>query len=418
MRICIFEDQKVYDFEPLIYCRPVYDLICGTYTLKQKIIRAFEQVDYSLACRKYLQKITERNNPGIPVNTFHDDDYLFINGRLLADISITNQINYSDNQLKIYASDDHVAAAFIPKAMLNKVISSGSDYPDFSFIRDSEKVNISVTLVNYLWDLINNNGNEIINDYKLRVTSHNQFNYLNEVPGNLHLINDDNIFIEENVVIKPGVVIDASDGPVYIEKNSIIYPNAVIEGPFFLGESGVIKSGAAIYANTSVGKVCKIGGEIEKTVFMPYSNKQHSGFLGHSYIGSWVNLGADTNNSDLKNNYSKIKINLNGREINTGQQFLGVMIGDHTKTAINTMFNTGTVVGFSSNVFGAGFPEKYIPSFSWGGSAERSIYNINKSIETARIVCSRRNVNFNETDELLFNEIFKLTRVERDKKGF
>lgn len=418
MRICIFEDHKVPDFEPLILSRPVYDLICGSFTLKQKIVKALNLKEYSLSCRKYLQKITERSNGGIPVNTFQNDDYLFINGRILATDKTFEQIKYSNNQIKAFISDDQIIAAYIPKSSLSKAINSNSDFPDFSFIKDSEKESVQVTVVNYVWDLINQNGKEIVNDYNLRITSHNNFNYLNEVSGNAHLIKDDNIFIEENVIIKPGVVIDASNGPVYIEKNSIIFPNAVIEGPFFLGESGAVKSGATIYANTSVGKVCKIGGEIEQSVFMPYSNKQHSGFLGHSYIGSWVNIGADTNNSDLKNNYSKIKMSVNSKEINTGLQFLGVIIGDHSKTGINTMFNTGTTVGFSSNIFGADYPEKYIPSFSWGGSANTAAYNITKSIETARIVCSRRNIDFTETDEILFNDIYKLTRIDRDKKGY
>ncbi|MFO7525084.1 MAG: hypothetical protein R6W68_06485, partial [Ignavibacteriaceae bacterium] len=297
------------------------------------------------------------------------------------------------------------------------LINLQNDLFDLSFFKDYEKNEVKVQMVNYIWDIININGEEIKKDFELRISSHNGLNYLNEVSDTVHLINDDHIFIEENVTIKPGVVLDASGGPIYIEKNSKIFPNAVIEGPFFLGESSVVKTGAALYSNTSIGKVCKIGGEIEQSIFMPYSNKQHSGFLGHSYLGSWVNLGADTNNSELKNNYSKIKINLSSKEVDTGLQFLGLMIGDHSKSAINTMFNTGTVVGFSSNVFGAGFPDKYIPSFAWGGSENLITYELNKSIQTAKIVSSRRNIDFTNDDELLFNEIFNLTVSDREKKG-
>jgi len=150
---------------------------------------------------------------------------------------------------------------------------------------------------------------------------------------------------------------------------------------------------------------------------MPYSNKQHAGFIGHSYLGSWVNIGADTNCSDLKNNYSTIKVNLNGKIIDTGSRFLGVLIGDHTKTAINTMFNTGTIVGFSSNIFGSGFPPKYISSFSWGGSENISTYKIKKSIETARIVMERRNLDLLPEEERLFEEIYNFTSVERKEKS-
>ncbi|MDP2365630.1 MAG: transferase, partial [Ignavibacteria bacterium] len=197
-----------------------------------------------------------------------------------------------------------------------------------------------------------------------------------------------------------------------------LYPNAVIEGPCFIGESSKIKSGAAIYENVSIGKVCKVGGEVEQSIFMDYSNKQHAGFIGHSYIGSWVNLGADTNNSDLKNNYSKIKVKLSSKEVDTGSQFIGLMIGDHSKSAINTMFNTGTVVGFSCNIFAAGFPEKYIPSFTWGGDDLSTVYDIKKAIETAIVVTSRRKIDFEKKDELMFNTIFGLTKTDREKRGY
>ena len=234
----------------------------------------------------------------------------------------------------------------------------------------------------------------------------------------VNFVNKKNIFIGKDVDIKPGVVLDASTGPIYIEKNVTIFPNAVIQGPFYIGESSKIKSCATIYPNVSIGKVCKVGGEVEDTIIHPFSNKQHSGFLGHSYLGSWINLGADTNNSDLQNNYGSIKVQVNGRHIDSGKQFVGLMMGDHSKTAINTMFNTGTVVGFSSNVFGAGFPPKYIPSFGWGGSDSMKEYKLVKAIETAKAVFARRDKNFEKDDEEMFETIFNLTKEERSKRGY
>ena len=225
-------------------------------------------------------------------------------------------------------------------------------------------------------------------------------------------------FIGKNVEIKPGVVLDASTGPIFIEKNVTIFPNAVIQGPFYIGQSSKIKSSATIYPNVSIGNVCKVGGEVEDTIIHSYTNKQHSGFLGHSYLGSWINLGADTNNSDLQNNYGSIKVQINGRHIDSGKQFVGLMMGDHSKTAINTMFNTGTVVGFSSNVFGAGFPPKYIPSFGWGGSESMKEYKLVKALETAKAVFVRRNRNFSAEDENLFEYIFNLTKEDRSKRGY
>ena len=210
----------------------------------------------------------------------------------------------------------------------------------------------------------------------------------------VHIIKKENVFVGKNVTIKPGVVLDATGGPIIIADNAFIYPNAVIEGPVYIGESSKIKSGATIYENVTIGNVCKVGGEVEESIFMDYSNKQHAGFIGHAYVGSWVNLGADTNNSDLKNNYSKIRIKLSNKEIDSGSQFLGLMIGDHSKSSINTMFNTGTVVGFSSNIFGIGFPEKYVPSFTWGGDKSSTVYDLNKAMETAKIVMNRRKIDF------------------------
>jgi len=164
--------------------------------------------------------------------------------------------------------------------------------------------------------------------------------------------------------------------------------------------------------------VCKIAGEVEDMIMLPYSNKQHAGFIGHSYLGSWVNLGADTNCSDLKNNYKTVRAMVNGLEVDSDSQFLGLIMGDHSKTAINTMFNTGTVAGFSCNIFGAGFPPKEIPSFSWGGGDEMNVYLVENSIETARSVFKRRDKTFSESDEQLFRDIFEKSKNERSKKGY
>jgi UDP-N-acetylglucosamine diphosphorylase/glucosamine-1-phosphate N-acetyltransferase len=240
---------------------------------------------------------------------------------------------------------------------------------------------------------------------------------LGKVYEGAHLINKENIFIDEGASIKPGVVLDAEGGPIYIGKNAKIFPNAVIEGPAFIGNKTAIKIGAKIYENTSIGEVCKVGGEVEGCIIHSYSNKQHDGFLGHSYLAMWVNLGADTNNSDLKNNYGNVKVTINGEQINSGSMFVGLTMGDHSKAGINTMFNTGTVVGISSNVFGSGFPQKYIPSFSWGGTDSTIIYDIEKAIEVARRVMSRRNINLYDTEEKVIREVFNLTIDERKKFG-
>ncbi|MBI2428770.1 MAG: transferase, partial [Ignavibacteriales bacterium] len=227
-----------------------------------------------------------------------------------------------------------------------------------------------------------------------------------------------NIFIDAGTVIKPGVVIDAEEGPVYIGKNVTIMPFSTIVGPAYIGDHSVVKVGAKIYHDTSIGPVCKVGGEIEASILHSYSNKQHDGFLGHSYLGAWVNCGAGTVTSDLKNNYGSVKVYVNGEPVDSGMQFVGVTIGDHSKTAINSTFNTGTVVGVSSNIFGTGFPPKYVPSFSWGAAGETfTTYNADKAINVARKVMIRRTIALTDSEEILFRTIFDLTSNERRKRG-
>jgi UDP-N-acetylglucosamine diphosphorylase/glucosamine-1-phosphate N-acetyltransferase len=417
MQLCIFEDIYYSDFEPLVFNRPVYDLLCGTFTLKEKIVRHMGFEKYSLHCREYLLPVMKRDNIGVEVNNFPNDDCLFINGRVIADLKLALLKDISDKKKKVFICNNQLAAVFVPRSEIQSIKHLETGLFDLSLFTDFEKENINLQLVSYVWDLININSDEINKDFQLRLSSHSKLNFLTEVSGNVCLSNEDQIFIEENVTIKPGVVLDASEGPVYIEKNVVINANSVIHGPVFIGESSIIKSLTNISTGVTLGKVCKAGGEIEQSVFMPYTNKQHNGFLGNSYLGSWVNIGAGSNTSSLKNNYGKIKVNLSDKEINTDLRFLGLMMGDHSKSAINTMFNTGTVVGFSANIFGEGFPPKFIPSFFWGGSGNYQVYNVIKSIETAKAMTSRRMVEFTQDDENLFIKIFNLTGNKFDKEG-
>ncbi len=407
MHICIFEDKLVDNFYPLTLSHPVYDLLCGIKILREKILRYFPNNEYSLFCREYLKETVKQNNPGIKVNELADDNYLFINGRALID-EVFQETLGKDSAERIFIKDDILIAAKISAKRIGKIKSEISELIDVSSFDGVTAEKVDVDTVDYIWDLIRINGSQIKEDFKL----------INS-PGiseearlfrAAHLINKDDVIIEAGTVIKPGVVIDASNGPIYIGKNVEIFPNSVIEGPVYIGDNTKIKSCAIISENVSIGKVCKIGGEVEDSIIMSYSNKQHAGFLGHSYLGNWVNLGADTNCSDLKNNYGTIKVKLRDKQIDTGLQFLGLIMGDHSKSAINSMFNTGTIAGFSCNIFGAGFPDKFIPSFSWGGKDNIEIYDVNKSIDTAKKVMQRRKINMSDKDEIMFNTIFKNTQ--------
>ncbi|OPX32048.1 hypothetical protein B1H10_08075 [candidate division KSB1 bacterium 4484_188] len=216
------------------------------------------------------------------------------------------------------------------------------------------------------------------------------------------MLGKENVHIAAGARVMPGVVLNAESGPIYIDQGAVVMPNAVLEGPLYLGKKSRIKIGAKIYQDTTIGPVCKVGGEVEGSIIHSYSNKQHDGFLGHSYLAEWVNIGADTNNSDLKNTYGEITVFLNGSPVKTGKRFVGLIMGDHSKTGINTMLNTGTIVGVNCNVYGAGFPPKFIPSFSMGGSSGFREYNFEKALEVAEIVMSRRQVKFSEKHKNMF----------------
>lgn len=416
MQICIFEDIEFSNLEPLIFNRPVYDLLCGTSTLKEKILRSYGNVSYSLHTRPYLKALVEQQNPGIPVNQINDDYCLFINGRIIAPKNLSEILPLIETEDKVLVNEDTVVAAYLSGERLKKRKSFLNDLFSISDFEGLPVKIIDIKCAKYIWDLMNINGSQIKEEaeYFINEIRHN---YVSILPSSVNTIKPENIFIGKNATVKPGVVLDASNGPIIIEEEVEVFPNAVIEGPCFIGKGSKIKSCATIYENVTIGNTCKIGGEVEQSVFMPYSNKQHSGFIGHAYIGSWVNLGADTNNSDLKNNYSTVKATIGGKEIETGLQFLGLMMGDHSKSAINTMFNTGTVVGFSCNIFGAGFPDKYIPSFSWGGAESMTTYDVNKSMQTAKVVMARRKVEFTKADEEVFKTVFELTSNERQKRG-
>jgi len=418
MQIAIFEDEKHINFEPLIYYRPVYELVCGASTLREKIERAYPESKVVLHCRKYLEELVKPQNPTNEVDNFANDEMLFINGRVVAPENLSKIISPKLSEDKVFKSNGTVVAAKVSGNKLNYILNKDViNSEDFDGIPSEE---VELTCADYLWDLVYLNGEELKKDiaYLSRINGVKGANPKETKYVGVNFIKPEQVFISENVDIKPGVVLDASNGPIYLNKNVIIFPNAVIEGPAYIGESSKVKSCATIYENVSVGKICKVGGEIEDTIIMSYSNKQHSGFLGHSYLGSWVNIGADTNCSDLQNNYGTIKVQVNGRHIDTGRQFVGLMMGDHSKTAINTMFNTGTVVGFSCNVYGEGFPPKYITSFGWGGSSSVREYKLTKALETAKAVFKRRDKIFSNKEENIFKTIFQLTKEDRERREY
>lgn len=259
-------------------------------------------------------------------------------------------------------------------------------------------------IINFLWDTLDITGELISRGFKF---FENQSDFKKLEAQGIYFLNKDKISIGNNCKIAPGTVLDASEGEIIIGNNVQIMANAVITGPCFIGENSTVKISAKIYKNTAIGEWCKVGGEIENSVIHAYSNKQHEGFLGHSYISEWVNLGADTNTSDLKNTYGNINVKIYNEQFPTGRMFLGLMCGDHTKSAINTSFTTGTIAGIASIIVADGFLPNYIPSFAWRGTKNCSYYKVEKAIETARIVMQRRNKELTPEEEELMRYEFE-----------
>ena len=234
-----------------------------------------------------------------------------------------------------------------------------------------------------------------------------------ELAPGARVLGRERILSGEGVRLEAGAVLDAGPGPIFLGEDVHILHNAVVVGPVSLGSHSLVKAGTKIEGPVAAGPHSKLGGEVEGSILQGYANKQHDGFLGHAYLGSWTNLGAGTNNSDLKNNYSTVRVWTPEGEVDTGSRFVGLFLGDHSKSAIGTQFNTGTVVGFSANVFGAGFPPKHVPSFSWGGAGVLTGYDLEKALAVARTVMRRRKVDLEPADEVLFRSIYEEARGEK-----
>ncbi|MBI3586061.1 MAG: GlmU family protein [Ignavibacteriales bacterium] len=416
--VCIFEDVHYSQLLPLVYFRPVYNLRCGILSLKEKLFSAYPKAEFSIHCRTYLADYMKVKNPGVRVNEISGDECLFINGRVIADEEFSKKIPLNEKNDIVYVYKNQVVAARVSGknlAKLKKHIGSLLSLSDFDGISQKD---VNVDLISYSWDLIQNNRRQLVKDFALLVGAKKKSGKKEKIDKGVYLLNEKNIFIDDGVTMKPGTVLDAEGGPIFIGKNVQIFPHATIIGPAYIGEHSLVKTGAQIYSGTTIGPICKVGGEIESSIIHGYSNKQHHGFLGHSYVGAWANLGAGTTVSDLKNNYHSVKVTVGGEQVDTGLQFVGLTLGDHAKTAINSMFNTGTVVGVSSNIFGDGFPPKYVPSFSWGAAGETfTTYNIDRAIDVARRVMLRRNIVLTQSEDKLFRKIFDLTGEERRLRG-
>ena len=374
---------------PLTYTRPVADIRVGILTLREKWEKHLgfttTTVTEDYLSEKFPMVELEQNT--------------IINGAYLPNETLVNLVKNLRPQEAIF--DSGVVVAFIASEEEKDI-----DFSTFDVIQCPEET----ICIKNTWDIFKHNGAAIALDFDLitagRTTS--------SIPEQTVAFNSEQIFIEPGAEL-PLCVLNANDGPIYIGKDSTIMEGSMIRGPFALCDHSTLKMGTKIYGPTTIGPHCKVGGEVNNSVFFGFSNKAHDGFLGNSVIGEWCNLGADTNTSNLKNNYAEVRLwNYDTENFaKTGLQFCGLIMGDHSKCGINTMFNTGTVVGVSANIFGSGFPRNFIPSFSWGGSSGFSTYRTEKAFEVAHVVMKRRNEDFTTKDADILSHVFELSQKHR-----
>ncbi|MBF4485560.1 GlmU family protein [Flavobacterium sp. CSZ] len=374
---------------PFTFTRPVADILIGIMTIRQK---------WEARLGSTITTITEDYlSTKFPMVEMEEN--VMINAAYLPNDTLAELVSDLKENQAIFKGEDVIA--FFTTENQEEV-----DFDSYEIIQ----YNGDALTVEHTWDIFSKNDAAIRED----------FIYLTEerrsqpIPKSVNVIAPENVFIEEGAKLE-FVTLNASTGPIYIGKNAEIMEGTVIRGPFALCENAQVKLNAKVYGATTVGPGSRIGGEVKNSILFANSNKGHDGFLGDSVLGEWCNIGADSNNSNLKNNYEEVKLWSYETEgfAKTGLQFCGLMMGDHSKCGINTMFNTGTVVGVSANIFGSGFPRNFVPSFSWGGAAGFTTYVTKKAFETAKLVMGRRNIDFDETESAILEHIFEETKKWR-----
>lgn len=389
MNYILFDGPFRNNLLPFTYTRPVADIRVGILTIREKW-ETFLNTTTTTVTEDYLSD----KYPMVEM-----DENIMINASFLPNLELVEMVLNLQNNQAIFKDEDVIA-------FYTKEAQDNIDFNTFEAIEfEDDCLKIENT-----WDIFSKNADAIQEDFNL-ITKNRKSQ---PIPATVNTLNTGNIFIEKGAKLN-FVTLNASSGPIYIGKNAEIMEGTVVRGPLALCESATLKLATKIYGATTVGPHSKVGGEVNNSVIFGYSNKGHDGFLGNSVLGEWCNLGADTNNSNLKNNYAEVRLWDYKTEgfAKTGLQFCGLMMGDHSKCGINTMFNTGTVVGVSANIFGSGFPRNFVPSFSWGGSSGFTTYLTKKAFEVAKVVMERRKIDFTDQDKQILEHVFEETKKFR-----
>ena len=389
MNYILFDGTVRNSLLPFTFTRPVADIRVGILTIREKWEKYLGSTTTTLT-EEYLSE----KYPMVEM-----EQNVMINASFLPNDVLSEMVKNLERNQAIFKGEEVIA--FFTEETQEEV-----DFDTYEILELDEEV----VTIKYTWDIFAKNDAAIREDFELLTEDRTS----QPIPKSVNVIAPENIFIEEGAKLE-FVTLNASSGPIYIGKNAEIMEGSVIRGPFALCEYGRVKLASKVYGATTVGPHSVIGGEVSNSVLFGYSNKGHDGFLGNAVLGEWCNIGADSNNSNLKNNYEEVKLWSYETEnfAKTGLQFCGLMMGDHSKCGINTMFNTGTVVGVSTNIFGSGFPRNFVPSFSWGGASGFSTYVTKKAFETAKIVMARRQVEFSEQDQKILEHVFEETSKYR-----
>ncbi len=381
MNYILFDGAAHQGLLPFTYTRPVSEVRIGILTITEKWQKHLPAT-YSFLTEHYLQEKfslkAEANN-------------LLIFGGACPNIALLDALHSLKESEALYNKGQLLA--YYSGAKINLQDAERKDKVDFTG---------AITLINKPWDIFSQNGSELQADFELLTNGRNSASI-----SNSNTLIGDNIFFEEGASAE-AAVLNSKEGPIYLAKNANIMEGSLVRGSLSLGESSQLKLGTKIYGPTTIGPHSKVGGEVNNSVLFGFSNKGHDGFLGNSVIGEWCNLGADTNTSNLKNNYDEVKLWSFAEQgfKRTGLQFCGLMMGDHSKCGINTMFNTGTVVGVSCNIYGSGFPRNYVPSFSWGGAGGFTDYRLDKALVTASIVMKRRGIELDNIEHNILSHLY------------
>ncbi len=388
MEYILFDSTNRDRLLPFTHTRPVADIRCGILTMRERWEMLLGKAASTLT-EDYLQKV-------FPVN--ESSDNLYLNGAVFGNSGLMDAINTLPLG-KALAKDGLVIAARLAAHEY-----SISDFHERIRSLSQLQYDGDIYSLNNVWDMFSLNDRALRDDYTIITKGRTSA----PIPEGVTVTGKENLFIEDGARIYAGCIINAATGPVYIAKDTEVLEGTMMRGPIAICEHAVVKMGAKLYGATTIGPGCKVGGEINNAVFFANSNKAHDGYLGNAVIGEWCNLGADTNCSNLKNNYDEIKIwdEATRKSVKTGLTFCGLIMGDHSKCSINTMFNTGTVVAVSCNLFGSGFPEKFVPSFSWGGSESITTYDFKRAMETANRMMGRRNKQLSADETEMYRYIF------------